>query len=555
VKNLPKSFYLVICLLLSACGQVPSSPIPTPAIVASLTPRPSATIRPIREPKWPEESRPTVFPTIEPTQLPGMLKKAFSVQPLDSINGHTLRRITGWSYAYNDYGGRAEPYFTNRYQWMDSSHLLLFPKTGVIRNPNWDTVQKRAVVINFETGKVWLPPEQPEQGYTVLDISLPRWSPEAGVLISSENIRIDHATKAGAMTYTPEGKPVGFYPGELLGISPSGNKILVDDAWVDLKSGKIVDFAWYFGVGARTWLPAWSSDETRVYMCCYFYGDANTGESYSLTDGDKIFEGQPIDQSPTSLRSLHHSNGKWLNDRYVLAKADGFYTYMTGFEPLIIPIFDPSARTYRDLRKLAGLPDPPDSVGLAPYEIDISPKGDYLWMRIPTDANSYLVDMKTFQARNYPEYTVQWSENGKYAIIASKLLDLSSRTSKAMPANMVSCIWHPTKSICLNLFTEADQKQGLTFLNAQNMQVQEISLPAGVSYSTAIWSPAGNHIALLTKDQALWQIDYPALTNPEQLTRPMKDINIHALTWSPDGSHLSFVDGTDIYIVDANVSP
>ena len=40
--------------------------------------------------------------------------------------------------------------------------------------------------------------------------------------------------------------------------------------------------------------PVWSPDETRVFMCCYFYGNAVTGESYNLLNEDTIFEGKPI---------------------------------------------------------------------------------------------------------------------------------------------------------------------------------------------------------------------------------------------------------------------
>ena len=57
----------------------------------------------------------------------------------------------------------------------------------------------------------------------------------------------------------------------------------------------------------------------------------------------------------------------------------------------------------------------------------------------------------------------------------------------------------------------------------------------------------------MTADGSLWQIDYPALENVEQLTLPMPAVK--DVFWSPDGSYLAFVSDKDIYIVDAIRNP
>ena len=550
-------FYLAISALLVSCGQSITLPTITPVSIPVSTATPTSTpTQEITATATPYPYYSNVLPTINPTELPSLLESAFSVETLDTLNGHRLRRVFGWDYGYNDFEGRAEPYFTRRYQWMDSHHLLLFPKTGEMRYPNWTTEEKRAIIFNLDTGKAWLPNEQPKEGKRILDITLPRWSPEAEVLISSVIITEDDFKREGVYILTADGDFVSVYKGKLYGISPSGNKILVDDTWIDLKSKEIVDFAWYFGDRPR-WRPIWSPDETRVFMCCYFYGDALTGKSFDIPNEDNIFEGKPL----VGFQSLHHSSGIWLNDNYVLAKGDPFYAYMSGFEEML-PVFDISAKTYQDLRKIANLPDKTFNIDPAPAEVDVSPQKNYMWIHKPTDPTGFLVDLKTFRSWEYPRY-FQWSTNGEYAVIlienskyeivGSKLLVLSSKKLKEMPSEIQCGKWHPTKGVCLSLTTNEQGTSTLSFLNVQDMSVQQTVLSTPL-FNRAIWSPNGDYIILVTEDKALWKIDYPTLKNMEQLTRPLTGAYIESIIWSPDDEYLSFVGGTNIYIVDINKS-
>lgn len=531
-------FYLV-SILLASCSQSVVQPtttlLPIPKSITTPVSIPTKEVTPIVT----ALPSPYVIPTINPTEIANLLKSAFSVEIVDILNGHRLRRVSGWDYGQNGIVEHAEPYYTDRYQWMDSQHFLLFQKTGEIPNSLYpSTEQKRAVVLNLETGTAWLPNEQLKEKYRILDMSLPHWSPEAEVLISSEI--------PGVFTLTADGDFVSVYKGKLYGISPSGNKILVDDTWIDLKSKKMVDFAWYFGM-EETWVPFWSADETLVFMCCYFYGNALTGESYDIHNEDTIFEGQPL----KPIMHLQHSGGVWLNDNYVLAKNDGFL-YMSGFEGMI-PVFDVSSKTYRDFVKLANLPYNASDLDTVYAQKDISPKGDYMWIRKPNHPTGFLVDLKTFHSWEYAG-NLSWVRNGEFAIVDSKLLVLSSKELKAMPSDVECNNWHPTKGVCLSLITNEQRTSTLNFLNVQDMSVQKTTLSTPI-FTQAIWSPHGDYIVLITEDKALWKIDYPSLENIEQLTRPIADMYIESIIWSPDYEHFSFVGGTNIYIVDTNKSP
>ncbi|MBL0345509.1 hypothetical protein [Candidatus Villigracilis affinis] len=374
-----------LSVLLISCSQstvtpATSSPTPTatftPATTPTITFTPTATNIPF----------PTIIPTINPTELPSLLKSAFSVETLADTNGYILRRISGWSDGFKKRSANPQGY-----QWMDANHLLLFPIVGEAQSPNWRTTLDRAVVINFETGEIWLPPSDlPISENWMLRFLLPRWSPEAQVLIAAENIGSGNTIKEGASIFKSDGTFVAHYDGRLTSVSPSGNKILIaDDIWIELSNGKTVKFKWDEWDGETytpRWRPIWSLDENQIYFCCYFYGNAKTGESYAFSEENSIFEGKPIRQD----ESLNHSYGIWLNDTYVLAQADGFYTGFVNFitfDSNFIPIFDPSARTFHNLGEKANLPN---AYNIEYIRLSISPKRDYIWITPPSKSESDL---------------------------------------------------------------------------------------------------------------------------------------------------------------------
>jgi hypothetical protein len=540
MKNTTRiSICLALGILLGACGQFtirPTTALPQPTATFSTevaaihtvaaatafvqlteiagswtaTPKPSvtptatATLKPTA--MLPTFLPPNKMPTLEPTKIPGLLKSALSVETLDALNGHNLRRVTGWSYGFDGF------------EWMDTNHLLLYPIAGWTETQNFGTfAETYPAVINLGSKKTWIPELNKVKRRNGFSNYLPRWSVQLGVLItSSQNIESQNSV----FIYSPDGDLMKVYSGDLLGISPSTTKILIaDDTWIDLTTGKIVDFAWYQNVGGMdsfSFRPIWSPDETRVYACCYLYGDAKTGKSFGIPYDNITIDGKEVDKKSMD-RPLYNSYGTWvLNDTYLLSQWDAFYDSTPSF----IPLFDPAAKTYRNLNKLAGLPF--DFKGGPNCQRTYAPPGGrYVW--VACYSGSYLVDLGTFKSQAYPHLlisSIEWSTDGKFAWVDGvddlniQILSTSSKELKPLPANSQSLNWHPTDNILAYL---SNKGQTLSLLDARTMVVQkEAALP--VEIQQIVWSPDGKQIALLARDSSLWKIDYPKLDNLEQLT-------------------------------------
>ena len=106
-----------------------------------------------------------------------------------------------------------------------------------------------------------------------------------------------------------------------------------------------------------------------------------------------------------------------------------------------------------------------------------------------------------------------------------------------------SLAWHPTDNLLAYL---TENSQVLTILSVENMTTKGWKLPT-TGFGDPIWSPDGNHIALVARDGSLWQIDYPRMENFEQLTEPMP---VRDILWSPNSEYIAFINGSDIYTVD-----
>jgi hypothetical protein len=569
LKNIYKAFYsLVVCALLVACNQ----PIKTvhphfnaqPTLIPSSTISPTDTATPVhnsgtpRPTPVPTYARPTLIPTIEPAEVPDLLKKSLSIETLSALNGHSLQRITGWRNGFTGNLWDKGSIGGNPYIWMDSDHVLLFPATGESLLPNWSTVTARPVVMNLKTGGIWLPPtDRSLYRGRWYDIILPRWSPKLQMLVTGEKI----GQEEGASTFTADGKRLAHYEGELLDISPSAEKIFViGDTWIDLASGKKVNFGWGPGFGDdegkyKRWFPSWSHDENQIYFCCWYYGNAKKGEGYRITNPNALFNGGP--------GYVGHTRGEWLNEHTVLAYSD-WLTGPKGF----YPIFDVSERTYHSLEVVAGVPDEfNDESSLT----SISPNGNYMSvepsLHSETNPQAYLVNLKTLKAEFYRADSIEWSGNGKYALIGgSQVLTLSNKTMRPVPpdpdSNLgnetgVTSTWHPTDGVKLfitknktNLFVKTLNFETLTW------REKKFDLPSnfyGDGYSVSTWNPKGNWLALTASDGSLWKLDYPQLEHFEQLTPPL--VNVSDVSWSPNGQSIAYISGKDIYIVEAGNNP
>lgn len=136
----------------------------------------------------------------------------------------------------------------------------------------------QTIVINLETGITWLPPYQSSREGRC---DSPQWSLEHRLIVFPTVEPGFQSQQEAVSVFTLDGGISKTYWGKLIDVSPSGTKILIDDdTWIDLISGEVVDFAWYkYKDSAPDEFvyvspPIWSSDETQVLICCYFYGNA-----------------------------------------------------------------------------------------------------------------------------------------------------------------------------------------------------------------------------------------------------------------------------------------
>lgn len=536
MKNLFRaSIFVTLSFLASACSQsvtATPSPIPSPTTMATatFTPVPSPTATATIEPtSRPEFVPPTLIPTIDPTLVPGLLSKAFSIQIAAGINGRNMRQITGWNYGFGHRCGG--------YQWLDATHLLLFPSTGQYNTENFGMFDNTSpVVINLDSKNVWLPSYEPRWNC----IAAP-WSSELQAMVLANG---DHVS-----TYDADGKMINQYPGKLIDVSPSGTKVLVDDdTWIDLQSEKKVDFDWKKVSEEFVYFPQpiWSSDEMQVYTCCYRYGNARTGEGYTFPYNDLSLDGKK------ATGNLYHSYGEWVkNDSFLLVQWDFFYDSNPGF----IPLFDPKGKTLRDLNMLANIPT---DVGGPPncQETSPAPDGNHVWAECYT--GNYLINLADFTSEAYHRSSIDnfyWSSDNKFAWLSSselgntqfQILSVSDKVIKPFPVNPVyeSLKWHPTNGLLAYI---NEGKDLLIILDAQTMTAHKLVLPT--TFNDLVWSPSGNHVALAATDGSLWQLNYPKLDYLEQLTPSLP--NVREVNWSPDGSSIAFISGSDIYVVETN---
>jgi WD40 repeat protein len=560
----------------TAMSTVKTAFVETQAAIPSITPTASPTLR----------ATSTLIPTIEPAKIPDLLNNSLAIETPNPFNGYKLKHITGWENGFNggvwDRGSRSRQ---QGYQWLDSSHILLFPATGETTSPNWNTINVRPVVMNINSGKIWLPPmDRSLNEGRWFSIAIPRWSSRLELLVTGEILD----GKEGVSTFTSDGKRVTHYEGKLIDISPSAERVFISgNTWIDLGSGKKVDFGWeaanglgsvvdVAGSNTKRFFPIWSQDETQIYFCCYYYGNAKTGESYTITNGDSIFDGGPfVDEY---RRSLGHAYGVWLNDHTVMGSADVWFFSDLGF----IMIFDVVERTYHNLGVVANLPDAFNNSSSS-YK-SISPNGNYMYVtpgaQSSTDPQVYLVNLKTFESQLYHVSGISWVPNGKYALlhtyhqsangefsVETQVLTLLDKTLQTYPAtstlsrsDWLAVDWYPNEDVYPSIFIENQYLvvEALTFKPLIN-QRYEVLLPSDFntsyqSYPEAVFrSPQNDRIALIAADGSIWIMDYPALENLEQVTPPQE--NVKDISWSPDGRYLSYVGETDIYIVDTESKP
>lgn len=494
---------------------------------------------------------PTYLPTLEPEQLPSLLRDHISIKTLSGVNGHSLKRITGWGYGFRKTGE------CNSFQWLDANHMILYPRTGEEHMPygGGSTIRgdlsSAHTVINLDNGHLWLrPPGSTPAGEWDCDSFY--WSQELGLLINQQEYGINSGpVKEAVVLYTFDGTEMSRYWGTINGVSPSGTKILVDeDSVIDLHANKIIDLAWHMNYDLDyPYKLYWSSDETRLYRCCFYFADLKTAESYNLEWSE--LQGSNGKTIPFSLISPH-VDGQWVrNDTYIFPKWD--YWSFAG-DPVVI--FSPIEKKYFYVSGSSDSAMNPETITYT-----ISPDGKYVWIRgyseVDGNYHSFLVNIDTLESTSYDEFASDftWSPNSKYGWTYgyepndAYMLSAASKKLSPFPVNPQyedeTATWHPKDSVLA--YTPADD-QSVALLNAADMTVQEwkLSFPVAGFY----WSPDGNRMAFVSSDGSLWQGDYPKFQNVEQLTEPLP--GVRDVFWSPEGDAIAFVSGPDIYIVETD---
>lgn len=572
MKQLAKTnIVLLFCALLTACGQTTQAtslptntavPSQTQAVVVepSLTQVDALSI-PLPTVVFPDGTNvpfptskpkiPTYLPTLDPEQLPYLLRDNISVKTLSGVDGHTLKQITGW-----DYGFR-KTYNCNSFQWLDSNHLILYPRTGEDHMPygGGSTIRgdlsSQDAVINLSNGHLWTRPLaiklSGEWGCNSM-----YWSQELGVIISQQRFGVGAGpAKEAVFVYTFDGQEVNYYWGKIDSVSPSGTKVLVDeDTVIDLRENKVTDLAWHMNYDlAGSSKLYWSSDETRLYRCCYYFADLRTGKSYNIEWSE--LRGP---DGTTGSFSLHypHVDGQWVrNDTYFFPKWD-YYSY--GGDPVVI--FSPIEKKYY----FVSVPRVP-FINPETLLYIISPDGKYVWIKGYSEEDgayhNFLVNVNTFETESYdtPVSDFVWSPNSQYGWTDgyesdnAYMLSVASKKLLPFPVNPQyeddTATWHPKDSVLA--YTPADD-QSFALLNAANMTVQEWKFPVPVI--RFYWSPTGDRMAFVSADGSLWQGEYPEFQNLEQLTEPVP--GVRDVFWSPDGDAIAFVGGAEIFIVEVN---
>lgn len=490
----------------------------------------------------PEHVPPTLIPTIDPSRVPDLLRNAFSVKTWPGVIRYQIRQITGWDYGY---GGGFLYTSCSGYSWLDTNHLLLYPATGQVDSPEgWSptkfNVVRQPVVINLDSGNVWLPPVKAPASPETCDTL--EWSSELGVLILPE----DHNGVSTVSTYTYDGRKLASYTGSLVDVSPSGTKIFLDDdTLIDLPTDRRITLTTSLEYHSEEFYDLfWSSDETRIYRCCYFYADLTTGTSYSSARSDF----QDIDNNHQEPWGLVY-RGSWIqNDTYFLPE----WNWLEDGDLRQLPMLDPAKKVAVEVRSKAGIPEDWPCT-----DTDVSPDGKYIWMTGFGD--SYLVDLITFEAQYYPHKryaSVYWSPNSKFALLHND--DLSDETE---PYSVLSVIdkklkslpvaplreemhwWHPNDNV---LIYPSEVENALLVLDATTMSLRKLGLP--FILSDLALSPDGTKIAFAATDGRLWELYYPALEDVKTITSPFYKLS--NLAWSPDSTSIVFTSGPDIYIAE-----
>lgn len=488
----------------TAIAYPPPTSYPPPSPVFEPSPTSPPTLTP--HPTYPPE--PTMIPPIDSARLPDLLLSSIRLEVVAGIQAHPLKRITGWEYGLRGSCGG--------YIWTDDSHLLMYPVTG-----EYDSFgvyqQSLPLVIHLESGETWLP----VTGGPTEECNLAFWSAKYRKLLAFQD--------GEARLLSLDGKVLQRFEGASDSplVSPSGRRVVSGNLLFDLQTGRVqrgvsVPGDW-FGI------PAWSSDETRIFRCCFGYANFSTGKyTYFKLD---------IEQAGRGCQEGGCIPSHWLPDNTWVHVNWDFY----GPSPLpIFPLINPEQQVWVDLVP-PGLPSEAECMFLP----RLAPNGK---SSVVTCQNGvYWVDLQTQVAGAVigDFQFINWSPNGNFLLIVraydpattrGEYFLQPTRGGDAVPLSagpIVAPTWRDS-----NLVFLTDDLQTLVTLDATTFVAKQALLSKPVN-PTMFWSPQGRSVTLVSENRrTLFTVNTATGTATEViLTQPVTATAF----WSSQGRYLTFV--------------
>jgi hypothetical protein len=496
----------------------------TPAPVISIPPTPatpavplsSSTVLPTLTPTT--ALNPTLVPTFEPNWEPADLQRSYQIGIETGANGYQLTRISSPVFAL-----RSPDYCqAGSYQWMDDTHLLVYPLVGQEEGMG-TTDWSYPMVVDLNQQRLWFPDLNSRRPIRNCNEE-PAWSAAMNHMYSPTNEKI--------LVYLPDGSQDRAIQesGPLL-ISPSGKHLLTADSWIDLESGRSIAHSLQL---TTVFALGWSSDETRLFGCCYQYFDSATGKTSQFELGSLLPAGRGVSPGFTGIQSA------WVvSDTYSTIEWDMQSSDSRGQVPLIVA----DTQAYIDLRDVAGMaPNTPCQL------TSISPDRLKVWL-VCDSGSGRLVDLTTFKFRSFPSNSILagWSMDSQAGLVhvADNWRVFSAQDgewiSPPIPAGRAAA-WSPAGHRFAAISNAGTQ---LTIWSFDTQTPSPTSLPG--SFTNLAWAPDGSRLALQNSDGSLWLSQDPDHATVEQLTPNM--LQVGTLRWSPSGAALAFTSASDIYVV------
>ncbi|MCA9927572.1 MAG: hypothetical protein KC419_03815, partial [Anaerolineales bacterium] len=365
---------LIIILSVGCQAQRPPTATPTATAVSTPTPLPTSTATtssppttiaetltvPERQPTRTPRPTLTPFPTAPPTATspPPLnvteLVEQLAFETIEGENGRSLNQLR-----VSEYGLRHQYYCEKGpFHWLDNGHLMLFPVVGYTNwyeNPTMGQVT-RPVIISLDGSDPWAADISPTD---VCD--LPVWSDALQQVIEAGGGQVRLRDLQGSIIETYDGQMPLF-------LAPSGRRLLAGFTWIDLTTGETVS------LGNNGWVkfpqPAWTTEETRFFECCFGYGDTRTG-NYQRRESYPGFWVGGVGVGP----GYFGSRSRWVaNDALVMIEPSNMSFLDESNQP-VVPVIDPEQQTYVDVVEQLGLPDTVVTCG--PF---IAPDGSAFWL-------------------------------------------------------------------------------------------------------------------------------------------------------------------------------